>query len=375
MNLGSYPALSLSKAREAHQDAVLLVQKGIDPRQHRKAEKAKNESVITMGALVEHWLKYLEQAAEEKPDTIKRHGDRWRLHLSKHLQDIRLEDLTLAHLSQALEDMRSKGIKEETRKALSTLNLCLDFALARHWVNLNPARLLRPKDFKASVGLGRERWLTIPELRRLWGTIEELGEQREGIPRSVILSLSIGNILRILILTGCRRSEVVQMRFSQLEGEKWTIPETKNGKAHTVYLCPLALKIIHQQHSISSPGCDFVFESDKRLGQSVTSDAVTRALTRLRERELPEMEHFTIHDLRRSAATNWAERIGAEERIIELCLNHQPQNKLIRTYHRSKHSEKCRAVWMQWGELVEREIANDQCESSESNVIAVNFGK
>ena len=45
----------------------------------------------------------------------------------------------------------------------------------------------------------------------------------------------------------------------------------------------------------------------------------------------PDMEPFTVHDLRRGAATNWAERLGAEERTIEVCPNHQPVNKLVRS--------------------------------------------
>ncbi|MGL6611270.1 hypothetical protein ACSZOM_17745 [Aeromonas hydrophila] len=85
-------------------------------------------------------------------------------------------------------------------------------------------------------------------------------------------------------------------------------------------------------------------------------DSITRALRRLQARLLPDMEPFTVHDLRRSAATNWAERLGAEERIIEVCLNHQPVNKLVRIYHRSKHEEKTRALWLSWGELVATEI-------------------
>ena len=82
------------------------------------------------------------------------------------------------------------------------------------------------------------------------------------------------------------------------------------------------------------------------------------------------MEPFTVHDLRRSAATNWAERLDAEERVIELCLNHLPLNKLVRTYHRSRHDDKKKMLWQRWGELVELEVANDpQKNDSNGNVI------
>ncbi|MGL5729434.1 MAG: tyrosine-type recombinase/integrase, partial [Plesiomonas sp.] len=130
------------------------------------------------------------------------------------------------------------------------------------------------------------------------------------------------------------------------------IPETKNGKPHTIYLSALAQQIIAEQKS-----GEFVFESVRSADQPILPSSITRALNRLQERALPDLEPFTVHDLRRSAATNWAEHLGAEERVIEICLNHQPMNKLIRIYHRSKHEDKTRALWQAWGEMVEEQVA------------------
>lgn len=50
--LGSYPALTLAKAREEHGKAVLLVKRGIDPTKFAAQEKAKNETALTMDALL-----------------------------------------------------------------------------------------------------------------------------------------------------------------------------------------------------------------------------------------------------------------------------------------------------------------------------------
>ncbi|MCZ4216708.1 Arm DNA-binding domain-containing protein, partial [Escherichia coli] len=45
ITLGSYPAMTLSQAREAHADALALVKQGIDPRYARKTEKQQNEQM------------------------------------------------------------------------------------------------------------------------------------------------------------------------------------------------------------------------------------------------------------------------------------------------------------------------------------------
>jgi hypothetical protein len=88
------------------------------------------------------------------------------------------------------------------------------------------------------------------------------------------------------------------------------------------------------------------------------------------------MDPFTVYDLRRSAATNWAERLDVEERVIERCLNHTPINKLIRTYHRSRHTEKTRLVWINWGRLIAAEVMQDSiADTAFNNVVCVSFNR
>lgn len=364
--LGSYPALTLAKAREEHGKAVQLVKRGVDPTKFAAQEKAKNETALTMDELLERWLEAQRIAQAVKPRTLQCHQERWNRHLKKTLGNIRLIDLTRAHLAQALEITR-RATKDETRKGLGTLNQMLDYAVVHCLIEANPARLLRPKDFGASAGSPRERWLTVPELRLLWKAIDEdlgsaggLADGGRGISRHATISLPAANAIKLLILTGCRRGEVANMRFSHIKDDVWTIPDTKNGKAHSVFLSQQAAKLIAEQAQYVNG--DFVFESDRPKGdviEPILVDSITRALRRFITRALPDMEPFTIHDLRRSAATNWAERLDAEERVIELCLNHIPLNKLVRTYHRSRHDDKKKMLWQRWGELVALEIANE----------------
>jgi len=375
--LGSYPALTLAKAREEHGKAVQLVKRGIDPTKFAAQEKAKNETALTMDELLGRWLDAQRVAQVVKPKTLQCHQDRWNRHLKKTLGNIRLIDLTRAHLAQALEITR-RATKDETRKGLGTLNQMLDYAVVHCLIEANPARLLRPKDFGASAGSPRERWLTVPELRRLWKAIDEdlgsggsLAAGGRGVSRHATISLPAANAIKLLILTGCRRGEVANMRFSQIKDDIWTIPETKNGRAHTVFISPQAKSVIEEQAQYANG--DFVFESDRPKTDEIEPilvDSITRALRRFISRSLSDMEPFTVHDLRRSAATNWAERLDAEERVIELCLNHLPLNKLVRTYHRSQHDDKKKMLWQRWGELVELEVANDpQKTNIHSNVI------
>ena len=157
MPIGSLKDVSLKEARNKVAELRKLVVEGIDPRTAKAAAIAANAQAITMQVLFTTWIEFEKVTQRVTATWIKRHEDRWRIHLKKTLGNILARDITRAHLSTALDSMTRKGIKEETRKALSTLNLMMDYGLTRHLIDMNPARLLKPKDFAPlAVPLNRE---------------------------------------------------------------------------------------------------------------------------------------------------------------------------------------------------------------------------
>lgn len=368
MTLGSYPAISLTNARAKHKEAAELVKQGIDPRHHKAALKAKNEAMLTMQELHERWIAHQILAAEVKPATSQEHADRWIRHLKKRLENIRLDHLTRAHLASALDSMR-EITKEQTRKAMSTLNGMLDYALARGLIDENPMRLLRPKDFAASTPQGRSRWLTLSELRLLWLALDQKAENGRGVASTSLLSLSMIGVIKTVICTGCRREEAVGMRWDEIDMDKgiWTLPpaRTKNGAGHTIFLSLMMkslLKEMYQLHSASA----FVFNSPRQSNSPLTAHSVSRAIKRLQEpanKTQPEgllyqkMEPFTLHDLRRTCATHWADTLQADTRVVELMLNHVAADKLVRTYQRGKRIECQKDTWLQWGDIIDKQVA------------------
>jgi integrase len=124
--------------------------------------------------------------------------------LKKVLGTLLVKDVGRSHLSATLDAMTRKGIKEETRKALTTLNLMLDYALARHLIDQNPARMLKPKDFSATANRPRDRVLSSVELRQLWLALDQ---------SFLSMAATTAIALKLLILTGARRGEVAGMRW------------------------------------------------------------------------------------------------------------------------------------------------------------------
>ncbi|GKW20729.1 integrase [Pectobacterium araliae] len=378
ITLGSYPAMTLAQAREAHAEAVELVKQGIDPRYARKTEKQQNEQMPIFSQLWENWLVFRATSKPIGARTLADYQGTYRRHLEKGLGAVRVCDLSRAVIYEHLIRVRKTSV-EGVRKGLILLNMTLDHAALQGLIDHNPARLLKPAMFGASMGKPRERWLPQDELQMLWKALDEAGfgggaiaSGGRGIASSVILSQAIANALRLIILTGVRRSEAVNMRWEQINGDRWTIPETKNGKSHIVTLHPLALTLLKTQRIISEGG--WVFESLSKPGFPVTGDAITRALERLRTKHMAEVASFSPHDLRRSVATGCAEYLDAPERLIELLLNHVPKDRLIRTYQVGQQAEKLRNLFLKWGDFIEYEIIQSNNDAPD-NVINISFGR
>lgn len=375
MTLGSLEDVSLKEARDQLKELKPLVKKGIDPRHARAASKEENIQAVSMQVLFESWIEYIKIANEVSLTWIKRHEDRWRLHLKKPLGNILVKDVTRAHLSNALEAMARKKIKEETRKALTTLNKLLNYALTRHYINENPARVLMPQDFAATASAPRDRVLTLTELRKLWLALDQASDLFNIDKNVSSLSIITCNAIKLLILTGARRSEVAGMRKDELRLDEglWILPKerTKNKREHIVYLSPIAIELIRTLEPISGDS-PFVFDTGRYSNHGhIHPDTLTGVIARLRgtvkgnkkknsdSAPLEDIPSFSIHDLRRSAATAWGEYLKTEPHIIEKMLNHQPLNKLIITYQRAVYPDEQKQAWLAWGNLVQREIMQE----------------
>lgn len=371
MTVGSVDDVSLKEAREMLHELRKQVAQGLDPRRIRAAAKTENAEAVTMQSLFDTWIEFTKIGDNITQTWIKRHEARWKLHLQKSLGNLLARDVTRAHSAAALDAMTRKGIKEETRKALTTLNLMMDYGLTRHIVEQNPARMLKPKDFAASANRARNRTLSLKELRKLWEALDQATMERKGIAKTSTMSPVTAIAIKLLILTGARRAEVAGMRWDELDLNDgiWSLPSerTKNRHPHIIYLGSLAIELIQTLHPLTNNSL-YVFDTGKN--NHIHTDSLTTAITRLKKNidmHGKELKAFTIHDLRRSAATAWAEHLKIKPHIIERMLNHQPLNKLVATYQRATYVEEQRSAWIAWSEMVEHQVTK-----AISNVMPIN---
>lgn len=362
--LGSYPQMKLSEARQAHRDAFELVRQGIDPRKHRKAIKAANQAAWTMEEAFERWIDFYATApvrggTPPTERTVSKQKGRWRLHLAKRLGGAYVRDMSRRQLIEVLEEIASTA-REEARQCLTLLRQLLDYCEDREQIDDNPAAGLKPAKVKARPGQPRERHLKLPELMELWDALDE-SRNAEGLASTAMLSTTVTNAVKLLILTGVRRSEVASMRWLEVKKDTWYIhaSRTKSGREHKVHLSKQALAVLDEQRKLS--GGEFVFASNNNAQKPVHYDTITKAVARLQgrarkphdtEATLYHLDHFTVHDLRRSVATLWTETFMADPLLVDAMLAHVPP-KLVGTYNKSKRYKMQVDVWERWGAFIE----------------------
>lgn len=346
---GPWPLVDIEAARDKHAKAAAKALEGYDPRRLVDAARA----VPLFGDLMRDWLAHLERLAELAPATIADHRRRWETYLAG-LNGVRVADLTRQHIAPIITRAAHTS-PTRARAALATLKAALQWAFAQGWVEENAAANMHAADYGGSAGKRRDTTLTLDELREVWAAADNL-------------TPSMAAAIRLLILTGARRAEVARMAIGELDLDagEWHLPaaRTKTGTARTVYLPAHAVTILREQIGQRTTGPALV----GREGSALHPDSLTTAVKRLQRQpikrakagplaELGKRKPFTVHDLRRSAATLWGEALSAAPHVIDAALGHQAANTVTATYQRQQYAHEQRDLMRRWDALALDHIA------------------
>ena len=149
----------------------------------------------------------------------------------------------------------------------------------------------------------RERVLTDAELKLLWRACDQEGEP-------------FGRLVKFILITAQRRGECAGLRWAELDSDMWRLPaeRSKNGKAHDVPLSPQALAQIHGAKRI---GTEFVFSTTGDVPVAGFSRFKRRLDMRMAKLAGDAVPEWTVHDLRRTAATN-LQKLGIRLEVTEI---------------------------------------------------------
>ena len=352
IGLGAYPEVSLSAAREKAERYRELLRAGITPSAALPEVDAGRPLVPrTVDELAERWeVEYLAVHRKDKGAAAKAAHAR---HVAAAIGKTRLVDVRKLHIQHIVQPLARSGRGRTAKSVLAQLRQMFSWGIRNDCAATDPTAGLVKADL-APADQPRERHLSPDEIREL---AERLRAARRAGPagrtRSIpVLGLPTQAACWVMLATLARVGELSAARWEHIDeaARTWTIPGdiSKNGKPHLIHLSDFALRHLRHLRQYAA-GSAFVLPD--RDGQGpLDPKTITKQLTD-RQRPAPARPlrgrsaqasalllprgPFTSHDLRRTGAT-LMRAAGVDVEIVELCLNHVEESRLVRTYQRAE---------------------------------------
>jgi len=307
--IGTHGEITAEQARKIAQEWLHDIAKGNDPSKERhKKRRAPTVTVVCKRFLDEY------SSQRNKSETYRNYRsliDRFILPAWGHRK---IEDITRKDVSELHNQHRETPY--QANRLLSVISKMMN--LAEVWEyrpdGSNPA--LHVKKFDEHK---RERFLSPDELGRLSTVLNEIEKAGSEMQSCV-------DAVRLLIATGCRLSEILELKWEyvDLDRQRLNLPDSKTG-AKVVHLNGLALEILKGiEHQPDNP---YVI-----VGKKAGSHLINLQKPWRRIRKQAGLANIRIHDLRHSYAS-FAAGLGHDLHMIGKLLGHtQPQ-----TTHRYAH--------------------------------------
>lgn len=342
--LGTYPALSLSQAREAALEAIRATQKGQDLQREKQAAR----TAVSPQMLSEAFADFIEGYAKKQNRSWKEVESLFENEIRQKLGKRPLADITRADLIARFDDIKAP---HTANKAYRYMGRFFRWCLEKGRIDENPmtsVALPHPEVEKA-----RDRVLSDEEIMELWVAWNRL-------------AYPFGDLFKLLLVLGQRRNEVGSMRWRDLnlKEKQWAIPReaTKSDRAHIVPLSPLALELIE---GIPKQGkVKWVFTTTGKTsvsGYSKVKARLDKWIKEAREQnEHEDMPPWRIHDIRRTVASGLA-RMKTPQIVIEKVQNRVTGEGagVAGVYNRYSYMEEREAALTAWARHIETLVNPD----------------
>ena len=330
-NVGDY---TVQQARAKAGEIRRKVDDGVDPLDERRARTG-GDTDASFRELAEL---YMQRYAKPNKKVSSCNEDQRQIDvdLLPAFGDKSARAISKADVIRLLDDIVDRGAPVQANRTRALLSKILNFGLERDLVASNPV-LGVPRPVKERP---RDRVLSDEELSCFLRALESDG-----------LDPVVAACFKLKVLTAQRDAEVRTMRWEDIEGDWWTIPETvtKNRKAHRVPLSPQVMVILKELAPLTGDS-EWVLASGSPRAKGKHIGNVHKAGQRLRE--AARVRPFTGHDLRRTAASGMA-ALNIEPHHIGQVLNHSDYSVTRQVYIQYSYDDEKRRALESWGQHVE----------------------
>ena len=345
--LGRYPDVSLKDARELARKDRALLQQGVDIAALKRREKLKAIDMHNVEGLAEIWYERHIAGRYKHPQVVERVIRR---HIKPVIGKLPVEEVRPVHIDGVLTKIVAGGAPTVANDAMRYLFRMFHFAVKRKWIESNPVYGFEISD-AGGTERSRDRWLNREELAALAQAMREtpnFGRLNE---------LAVWLLLAICV----RKMELLSALWSEFDLDKgvWLLRPSRT-KTNAAIDIPLALPVIEwlKELKVFACGHSYLFPARrlvhmkaglprKNRFEHISPDTLNVALKRL---PLDDIEHFTVHDMRRTARTQMA-ALGVDRFVAERALNHKVRD-IEGVYNQYDYFDERKRALDRWARLL-----------------------
>ncbi|MCX9061655.1 tyrosine-type recombinase/integrase [Citrobacter portucalensis] len=346
LTIGQYGAdgISLAEAREQLIAAKKLIKSGVSPAVKKRDGKNQIRNAETFANFTVSYMKrasLADSTRSMKQAVIDRD-------IIPFLGNKQMAEITPSMVRTLCDRIVDRGGNATAVQAREIISSVYTYAKNRGHDFKNPAQ-----DIKASsiaTFLPRDRTLSLPEISTFFNTLDTVA----GMPT---LKLA----LKLIFLTLVRKSEFTQATWNEVNfnTNEWTIPKgrMKGGRPHVVYLSRQACDLLVALQMCAG-GSPYLLAGRYSINKSLSNAALNGVITttvKVAQSQGKSLEHFTVHDMRRTASTLLHEA-GYPSDWIEKCLAHE-QKGVRAIYNKAKYAQQRTYMLQQWADMVDGWIA------------------
>jgi integrase len=346
MGLGSVHTVGLAGARELARECRELRLRGIDPIEHRKAQRAAQAAAAKRAMSFDECARAY-MAAKRAEWRSAKHAGEWVSTLARDVSPaigkLPVETIDTALVVRALKPVWERA-PESASRLRGRIEAILDWAAVSGFRSAdipNPARWPAHLEhvFAAPSKRAKEHLAAMP-----FADVPAFMAKLRAVGGTAAIALEF------LILTAARRGEVLGATWGEINRDEavWEIPSArmKSGKLHRVPLSPRCIEILRQQRSAREG--DLIFP-----GQSgaLNENAFRYIMRRL------GVGQYTAHGFRSSFRDWCGEHTNFPREIAEAALAHATGDRVEQAYRRGDAIEKRRKLMNAWASYCGRPVA------------------
>jgi integrase len=349
MVLGAYGDISLADARATALGLRGDVSKKIDiaeeVRKREEAARARSDAkrnVFTVSKLAEEFFKRKISGHVKHPQVVRARIDK---DIGPNIGHLPVKSVRPRDIRAMLDAVVERGAPTIANDVLRVTRRIFNEAIKDGVIEYNPAAAFDNTDAGGDEE-ARSRALSRDELVQFF----------EAMRKTRGFSVENADTFKLLLLLAVRKGELVGAPLAEFDLDKalWKLPanRTKTGAGIDIPLPKEAVKVLRKliERGNHSKYLLPARKSQDRMLPHIHENTLNVALSKVR-REMPGVETFTIHDLRRTARTHLG-KLKVAPHVAEKCLNHKVKG-VEGTYDRHDYFDERRDALAKWARFVE----------------------